>query len=149
MDSLHLAYQGVARQLRIQGRNEEKTDIKKLVQAHLSEDNSRPWLLGFDNADDMGMWIRSPGSAPGSAPGTKSGSGGLKEFMPRSNQGCIVFTTRDKKTTVKLVGQNFVEVPEMDEDGAIQLLQKSLADLVALVDEQDGRRYSQSLCIYR
>jgi hypothetical protein len=139
MDSVHQAYRGVAQQLRISGWEEDKADVKELVQEHLSQENSRPWLLIFDNADDMGMWIPSPGSASGSAPGPKSGSSGLKEFLPRSKQGCIVFTTRDKKTAVKLVGQNFVHVPEMDEDGAMNLLQKSLPDLEAPVDEQDAK----------
>jgi hypothetical protein len=110
-------------------------DIKKLVQAHLSQDDSRPWLLVFDNADDIGMWTRSPGSAPGS----KAEYGGLKEYLPRSKQGCIVFTTRDKKTAVRLVGRNFIEVPGMDEDGAMQLLQKSLADPVLLADQRDAK----------
>jgi hypothetical protein len=60
------------------------------------------------------------------------GSGNLKEYLPKSKQGCIVFTTRDKKTAVKLVGQSFIEVPEMDGDGAMQLLQKSVADPLPL-----------------
>jgi tetratricopeptide (TPR) repeat protein len=139
MDNLHQAYRDVAQQLRIPGCDEDKADVKKLVQEHLSQENSRPWLLIFDNADDVDMWIGSPGSAPGSAPGTKLVPSSLKEFLPRSKQGCIVFTTRDKKTAVKLVGQNFVEVPEMNEDGAIQLLQRSLPDIEAPVDEQDAK----------
>jgi hypothetical protein len=139
MDSLHQAYRDVAQKLRIPGWNEEKADVKKLVQAHLSQDNAPPWLLIFDNADDMSMWTRLPGSAPVSAPGTKAGSGGLKDYLPRSKQGCIVFTTRDKKTAVKLVGQNFIEVPEMDENGAMELLQKSLACPTPLADQRDAK----------
>lgn len=45
-----------------------------------------------------------------------------------------MFTTRDKKTAVKLVGQNFIEVPEMDEDGAVQLLHNLLSEPMPLVD---------------
>jgi len=118
MDSLHQAYRDVAQQLRIPGWDEEKADIKKLVQAHLSQADSRPWLLVFDNADDLGMWISPSRSEPG--------SGRSKEYLPRSNQGCIVFTTRDKKTAVKLASPNIIEVPEMDEEGAVELLHKSL-----------------------
>jgi len=118
MDSLHQAYRDIAQQLRIPGWDEEKADVKKLVQAHLSQADTRPWLCVFDNADDLSMWIRSSGSEPG--------SGSLKEYLPKSKQGCIVFTTRDKKIAVKLASPNIVEVPEMDEDGAVELLQKSL-----------------------
>jgi UDP-2,3-diacylglucosamine pyrophosphatase LpxH len=120
INSLQQAYRDVAKQLRIPGWDEEKTDVKKLVQAHLSRADVRPWLLVFDNADDLGMWIRLPGSEPGSE--------GLKEYLPRSKQGCVLFTSRDKRTAVKLAGNSFIEVPEMDEDGAIQLLQNSLAE---------------------
>jgi tetratricopeptide (TPR) repeat protein len=135
MDSLHQAYRDIAQKLDIPGWDEDKADVRKLVQVYLGQDNTRPWLFVFDNADDLGMWIGTPGSAPG----IKAGSGSLKEYLPRSQQGCIVFTTRDKKTAVKLVGQNFVEVPEMDEDGAIQLLQKSLAYATPLADQRDAK----------
>jgi hypothetical protein len=56
----------------------------------------------------------------------RAGSGSLKEYLPKSKQGCIVFTSRDKRTAIKLAGQNIVQVPEMDEDGAVQLLQSLL-----------------------
>lgn len=58
--------------------------------------------------------------------GSELGSSGLKEYLLKSKQGSIVFTTRDRKTVVKLAGQNIVEVQEMDGDGAMHLLQKSL-----------------------
>src|SRR5436190_18105249 len=98
MDSLHQAYQDIAQQLHIPGWDEEKANVKKLVQAHLSQTDARPWLLVFDNADDLGMWIHSSGSEPG--------CGSLKEYLPKSKQGCIVFTTRDKKIAVKLASLN-------------------------------------------
>ena len=47
-------------------------------------------------------------------------------ILPGSKQGWIVFTTRDRKTAVKLAYQNVVEVPEMDESVASQLLRKYL-----------------------
>ena len=137
MDSLHQAYRDVAQQLRIPGWDEEKADVKKLVQAHLSQADARPWLCVFDNVDDLSMWIRSSGSEPG--------SDSLKEYLPKSKQGCIVFTTRDKKTAVKLVGRNFIQVPEMDEDGAMQLLQKSVADSVPLPDQRHAKALLREL----
>ncbi|KAM3072468.1 hypothetical protein ACMFMG_009268 [Clarireedia jacksonii] len=117
-ESLHQAYREVARQLKIPGSNEDKADAKKLVQGYLSKESAGRWLLVFDNADDVNMWITVSGS----------GSGRLIDCLPRSEQGCIVFTTRDRKTAVKLAHQNIVEVPEMGEDVAIQLLQKCLVD---------------------
>jgi tetratricopeptide (TPR) repeat protein len=120
MESLHQAYLDVARRLSIAGCEEEKADVKRLVQGYLSKESTGQWLLVFDNADDINMWIAEAGSEPG--------SGRLIEYLPRSNQGCIVFTSRDRKTAVKLAHQNIVEVPEMDEDIATQLLQKCLVN---------------------
>jgi Cdc6-like AAA superfamily ATPase len=112
IESLHQAYLDVARQLKIPGSDEDKADAKKLVQGYLSKESAGRWLLVFDNADNVDMWITQSGP----------GSGRLIDCLPRSEQGCIVFTTRDRKTAVKLAHQNVVEVPEMDEDVAIQLL---------------------------
>jgi hypothetical protein len=87
------------------------------VQLHLSKSNER-WLLIFDNADNVDMWIDQRRSEVGSGP--------LIDYLPRSGRGCIVFTTRDRKTAVKLTQRNVVDVPEMGEDVATQLLQKRL-----------------------
>ena len=112
IESLYQAYLDVARQLKIPGSDEDKADAKKLVQGYLSKESTGRWLLVFDNADDVNMWITQSGPR----------SGHLIDYLPRSEQGCIVFTTCDRKTAVKLAHQNVVEVPGMDEDVAIQLL---------------------------
>jgi len=111
MESLHQTYLDVARQLKIPGSDDDKADAKKLVQGYLSQESAGRWLLLFDNADDVNMWTSQ--SSPG--------SGRLVDYLPRSEQGCIVFTTRDRKTAVKLAQQSIVEVPEMDEIAGIQL----------------------------
>jgi tetratricopeptide (TPR) repeat protein len=69
----------------------------------------------------------------------KSEAGRLIEYLPRSKQGCIVFTTRDRKMAVKLAHQNVVEVPAMDDKKAIQLLQKYLVDQDLVSNEDDTR----------
>jgi hypothetical protein len=82
-----------------------------------------------DNADDIDMWISK----------SEQGSGRLIEYLPRSKQGSIIFTTRDKKAAVKLAHQNIVEVPEMDENVAVQLLQKCLINQNLINNQQDTR----------
>src|SRR6185295_15865440 len=47
-------------------------------------------------------------------------------YLPRNAQGAVIFTTRDRKMAVKLAQQSVVEVSEMGEDAATQLLQKCL-----------------------
>jgi len=63
----------------------------------------------------------------------------LIEYLPRSKQGCIVFTTRDRKTAIKLAHQNVVEVLEMDENVATQLLRKYLVNQDIANSEQDTK----------
>jgi hypothetical protein len=71
----------------------------------------------FDNADDVGMWVESMPE-----------SGRLIDCLPRSSHGSIIFTTRDKKTAVRLASRSVVEMTEMDEAGGRQLLRISFAE---------------------
>ena len=103
MESLQRAYLNAAQQLSIPGWKEQRADAKKLVQGYLSKESTGQWLLMFDDADDIEMLI---------------------DYLPRTAQGSIVFTTRDRKTAVKLVRQNVVEVAEMNETITTQLLRK-------------------------
>lgn len=92
----------------------------------------------YDNADDINMWITKPASKSESKllSGSRSNSVSdlgvnqkydhLIDYLPRSSQGCIIFTTRDMKAAVKLAHQNVVEVPEMNKAVAKQLLQNLL-----------------------
>jgi NB-ARC domain len=138
-ESLEQAYLDVAKQLGIPGCEEDKADVKRLVQDHLSNESTGQWLLVFDNADDIDMWIGK----------SEQGSGRLIEYLPRSKQGSIIFTTRDRKAAVKLAHQNIVEVPEMDETVATQLLQKYLIDQTSSTANKIQRPCSHSLLTSR
>ena len=126
-ESLEQAYLDAAKQLGISGCEEDKADVKRLVQDHLSNESAGQWLLVFDNADDINMWIGT----------SEQGSSRLIEYLPKSKQGSIIFTTRDRKTAVKLAHHNVVEVPEMDETIATQLLQKCLVDQNLINSQED------------
>jgi hypothetical protein len=90
------------------------------VQEYLSKESAGQWLLVFDSADDIDMWI-------GKSDSEQDSSRWIDDLL-RSEHGCFVFTTRDRKTAVKLAQNNVIEVPEMDEDVAMHLLQKCLID---------------------
>jgi hypothetical protein len=117
-ESLQRAYLEAGQQFGISGLEEERADVKKLVQRHLSQESAGRWLLIFDNADDIDMWIKKDGNGDGSP--------ALKEYLPKSNQGRIIFTTRSRKIAVKLAQPNVIEISEMDEEMAELLLRKSL-----------------------
>ena len=108
-ESLHQAYLGVAQQLGISGWEDDKEDVKRLVQEYLGKESTGRWLLVFDNADDIDMWIAK---VSGSDSGLRHGQGfrSLIDYLPKSKQGAILFTTRDRKIGVKLAQQNVVKM---------------------------------------
>ncbi|KAE8390429.1 hypothetical protein BDV23DRAFT_183530 [Aspergillus alliaceus] len=88
---------------------------KEQVKAYLSQEDAGKWLLIFDNADNMDMWIQ-----------TTAGALVLTDFLPQSEQGHVLFTTRNQKLAVKLASSHVVPVSEPDEETGIRILEKSL-----------------------
>ncbi|KAL6802680.1 heterokaryon incompatibility protein domain-containing protein [Trichoderma sp. SZMC 28013] len=117
-ESLGQAYRNAAAKLGISGYDDAKADVKRLVQNHLSSESAGQWLLVFDNADEIGMWVDQP----------LQESSRLIDYMPRSVHGSIIFTTRDKKAAIRLAGRNVVELSAMNEEDGKKLLEKCLVD---------------------
>ncbi|KAE8396585.1 P-loop containing nucleoside triphosphate hydrolase protein [Aspergillus alliaceus] len=102
----------------------EPAEAKEQVKTYLGHKSDLKWLLIFDNADDMDMWIDGGNGAPA-----------LKDFMPRTEQGRIIFTTCNKKLAVKLAPCQIL-VSEVDEETGMKMLGKSLS-LEGLSEERD------------
>ncbi|PVH69399.1 TPR-like protein [Cadophora sp. DSE1049] len=136
-ESLHQAYLDVARQLGIAGCEDIQADVKRLVKDHLSKESAGHWLLVFDNADDINMWTGQVESKPGSER--------LIDHLPKSKYGCVLFTSRDRKTAVKLAQRNVVQLTEMGEEIAMQLLQKCLIDPGLVNDSSETKTLLQEL----
>lgn len=58
----------------------------------------------------------------------------LKSYLPKSDKGCVVCTTRNRKVAVKMATTNVIEVPEMDAEMAMQLLRQVLIKTELLTD---------------
>jgi tetratricopeptide (TPR) repeat protein len=115
--SLEEAYLNIAQQLNISGWANNEINAKRLVQHYLNGINAGQWLLIMDNADDINMWTSR----------SESGSvrDGLMEFLPKSNRGCVVFTTRDEKVAVKLAHEH-IKLTQMTKSEGIKLLRRHL-----------------------
>ena len=137
-ESLHQSYLDVALQLKIPGSEVEKTDVKRLVQEHLSKDNMGQWLLVYDNADDIEMWMAKPGSGRIIGQTAEPRCRDLIDNIPRSKEGLVLFTTRDRKTAAKLAPHNFVEISEMSEEAAMELLKSYLHNHDLAKQRQDA-----------
>jgi tetratricopeptide (TPR) repeat protein len=114
LESLYQAYLHIAEKLSLPGWNSDGIDVKQLVQRYLNS-STDPWLLIFDNADDINMWNEKP-------PGFDCC---LVDCLPKNPHGSIIFTSRNRKTALKLADV-VVEVAEMNEEAANALLQKCL-----------------------
>ena len=110
-EGLEQTYADIVQKLRVPGWEDKGADSKALLQRYLSEKSAGQWLLIFDNADDIDMWLGKDGQQKG-----------LVHQLPRSDEGRILFTTRDMKTAVNLAHQAVISVPDADEEMAMQLL---------------------------
>ncbi|KAK2782650.1 hypothetical protein FQN53_009666 [Emmonsiellopsis sp. PD_33] len=114
-ESVEQAYTSIASAIGIQCVEVAKT--KERVRDHLNEKTSGKWLLIFDNADDMDMWIKGSDATPA-----------LKNFLPQNEQGHMIFTSRNRKLATKLASSHVVSVDELDEQTGVQFLKRSLID---------------------
>jgi tetratricopeptide (TPR) repeat protein len=109
--------------------------VKEQVKAYLSHESSGKWLLVYDNADDMEMWMKGTAAGPP-----------LKRLLPQNEAGHIVFTSRNSKLAVKLVSSNVIRIPDMDEDTALRMLRKLLIRKDLLEDRVAVATLLEQLC---
>ncbi|KAL2814692.1 violaceus kinesin [Aspergillus cavernicola] len=111
--SVERTYMGIAQAIGIQ--EIKPADATERVKAHLSQVRDQKWLLIFDNADDMDMWV-----------GGSAGATDLANVLPQSEQGHILFTTRNQKLAVRLVSPFVVNISEPDAETGVKILEKAL-----------------------
>jgi hypothetical protein len=119
-EAVDQAYMSIAQCVGIQ--DVKPAEVKDRVKSYLNQESAGEWLVIFDNADDMDMWILGT-TAPA-----------LKDFLPQNEQGRILFTTRNRKLAVKLASSSVISIPEPDRDTAMMILEKSLIGNCSLND---------------
>ena len=136
MESVQQSYQQIASQLGIENPDPAGEDVKRVVQKHLSRPQSGRWFLIFDSADDITMWTEASPNSKG---------GGLRDFLPQSEQGVIMFTTRSNKVAQYLRSTEIIEIPEMDEHKATKVLKNLLVNKSLLNDQESTRKLLERL----
>ncbi|KAF2098292.1 putative kinesin [Rhizodiscina lignyota] len=133
-------YRDIAHMVRIAGRDDPKADIFKLVHDWLREHKGK-WLMILDNVDDAGFLIDSqPVEQSQSSDSSRQVLRPLREYLPQSQNGSILITTRSRESALKLVEQNgIVMVDPMDKADAFELLDKKLEPTVQRNDEDNTR----------
>jgi hypothetical protein len=117
------AYREIAGLLRIRSVSNEEEDIKEAVRRHLSGTSAGQWLLIVDHADDMDILEGLETAA------------GLLEYLPESDLGLTIFTTRSHEVAQSLVGSDVVEVERMEPEEAMSLFDRSVVRKELLNDE--------------
>ena len=92
MERFRSAYHDIARKLNIPGHQNPGSDILSLVKERLQDHRSGQWLMILDNADDADLMYGSESLR-------------LANYIPRSDQGSVLLTTRFRK-----VGANFTSM---------------------------------------
>jgi tetratricopeptide (TPR) repeat protein len=132
MESVEQAYREIERTWDISRAKDEKEDVKELVRRRLTNKDAGKWLLVVDNADDMDLLF-----------GTED-SHGIMDYLPQSENGLVLFTTRHQNAAVSLADGNVIELDQMDEKEAVSFLEKTLireellnnkTSMVELLDE--------------
>ncbi|XTI83742.1 P-loop containing nucleoside triphosphate hydrolase protein [Cenococcum geophilum] len=116
----------VADQVKLPGRRNPKIDIFKAVHDWLRDEKHGRWIVVLDNADDARFLVES-------APTRQSAQAGsvttqpLSAYLPRSQNGSVLITTRNKSVALRLVEErNIIAVEPMDEVHAVDLLDRKL-----------------------
>ncbi|EXM13838.1 hypothetical protein FOTG_17727 [Fusarium oxysporum f. sp. vasinfectum 25433] len=103
----------------------EGEDAKDAVRQHLSSKDAGSWFLVVDNADDAEIFHKS----------THTG-GGILNFLPSSDNGRTLFTTRSKQVAIAAAKTAIEKLPQMHPEEAIDLLKRSLIDKDGLDDSE-------------
>ncbi|KAL4882835.1 hypothetical protein BJY04DRAFT_226883 [Aspergillus karnatakaensis] len=109
-------------------------DIKSRVKNYISAGKAGSWLLIIDNADDPDRWVPSETSQ------------GMKAFLPSSQGGFILFTSRNQGLVSQLVGPDVIQLSEMDNMTAVDLLKASLIRKDLAEDATSTSALASKLC---
>ncbi|KAF1935704.1 HET-domain-containing protein [Clathrospora elynae] len=126
-ESFGLAYRDIGIRLRIPGIGDDNADVKRLVKETLSLGNLGDWLMIVDNADDSEILLGVDNNSNKAAR--------LIDYIPHSNEGAILFTTRSRKAATDLNQSNVLELNDMGKAEARQLLAQRTTRQALLNDE--------------
>ncbi|KAN0070878.1 hypothetical protein V8E54_011043 [Elaphomyces granulatus] len=132
IEMIEQAYMRIGKHLGLQGVT--PAEMKMRVKAHLSSEKAGPWLLIVDNVDDRNIWLMSDGS-----------SLALNTYLPQSKYGFVLFTSRNQQLATKLVGPDVINICQMDDKMATDLLRASLIRKDLVNDQQTTRQLLRQL----
>ena len=131
----------IARSLKLPACDEPQTDPCELVSKWLSEDD-HSWLMILDNADNAELFFPSAESDLPHATFTQTQSP-LSDYLPNTlnPQQSVLVTTRSRHVGQDLAhGELCVEVPQLSDQEAMELLQLKVKVAVGSFDKREAKR---------
>ncbi|KAL9062882.1 MAG: hypothetical protein Q9161_009717 [Pseudevernia consocians] len=120
-------YRDIADVIKIAGREDPRANIFKLVHDWLRGCGGT-WLMILDNVDDADFFVNA--QAPIQSQSSDSGRRTLRplrDYLPQSQNGSILITTRSRESALKLSEWNdLIPVDLMAPSNAVELLEKKL-----------------------
>ena len=125
------------------GWDDPKVDVLRLVRSWLCDESNGQWTMIVDNADDEAVFFDHT-SQSRMAGGSDQPTEPLCDYLPQSPSGSILITSRSQAVAHKLTGihSSVIEVKPMDEDDALCLLHKKLGSAIA---REEAVRLTQAL----
>lgn len=117
----------IAEAVQLSGRNDPGANIPQLVSSWLSDVRNGRWVMVLDSADDQDVFYNTGGSGATAPDDGRP----LADYLPQSDNGSILVTTRDGGLAFKMTGdrRNMLNIGPMAEEDAVLLLEKRLGPL--------------------
>jgi len=108
--------------------SEKDVDILDLVYRWLSNEHNSTWLLIVDSCDEIQTFFDEFNDRIRLESGEQRRA--VARFIPKTGNGTVLFTSRNRDTAVRLVGEyrNIIHIPVMDSAEGAVLLGRKLED---------------------
>src|SRR6267378_3294106 len=139
-------YREIAERVKIAGWDNPEANILRLVNNWLRNEVNGRWFMVIDNADDASVFLHSVDeSKVGDNSNEAALSEDLSEYLPQSQNGSILVTSRSRDVAFTITGdtRDIIPVDPMDERVAVNLLRKKL--LQGNFNENDAKRLLHAL----
>ena len=123
------AYKNIAYRLQLPGRDDITINVLQLVCNWLRSEANGRWLIILDNADDESFFNTQRHEVQGAASSGARGRLTLADFLPQSQNGSILITSRNTDIAAKLTGsyKDVIRVQPMSRDESLELLRNKLS----------------------
>ena len=123
------AYKNIADRLQLPGRDNATVNVLQLVYNWLCSEGSGRWLIILDNADDRSLFRVQRQDAQSASSGDTRRRLTLADFLPQSQNGSILITSRNVDIAVKLTGRDkdVIRIQSMSQDQGLKLLRNKLS----------------------